>query len=442
MFLTFILGLCCIDQGHDWSDDFALYISQSQALLTGTTADLLEQNRFSMDHSYVHVGPYLYPSGFPMLLLPIYATFGLNFWVMKVYCLFFFIGSLPLIYWIFTSVYNDKSRALFLTLLIAFNYHFIRFSDHVLSDLPFLFFSLLSFYLIQKQVFEHTFKAILLGLLLFFTYTIRDVGIALLPCLLIVQWQTYRHKKNSSLFIYTLPYLSFLVLHYIHATYIPKDSKLLSLLAEISIENVLDNCYYYWLLIGNYFLVFRGMPFYIQAVVASIFCSLLFLGFVQKKQDHLSIISYAFPIISIYLLWVSFQGMRFLFPILPFLLFFILEGIHQSISSQKIKQIILLGLIGCSLLQSLYIAVYYWQKDTNEAYSQELQTMYKFIQTELPQKAIIIFHKPRTLRLFSHRNAVQKPIEAATYQLTKKEPKSTSNSTIIFQTNNYLLIKK
>lgn len=89
MLVVFTLSLLCIDTGHNWSDDFALYISQTQALLEGNTKDLLKANYFAMERSYAHVGPYIYPSGFPILLVPIYLIFGLNFWVLKVYCLLF-----------------------------------------------------------------------------------------------------------------------------------------------------------------------------------------------------------------------------------------------------------------------------------------------------------------------------------------------------------------
>lgn len=442
MFLAFILGLCCIDQGHNWSDDFALYVSQCQALLTGTTADLLEKNRFAMEHSYAHVGPYLYPSGFPILLAPIYSLLGLNLWAMKIYCLLFFVGSLPLIYLIFRSIEQDSYKALVITLLVAFNYHFIRFSDHVLSDLPFLFFSLWSFYQIQQQRFKTPIQAISLGFLLFFTYNIRDIGIALLPCLAIVQWQTYQQKKGKLLSL-LLPYVCFILLGIMHAVLLPSvGNKHIHFLTETSFQTILNNGYYYWLLLGNYFMVFRGIPFFIQALVAGLFSIVISIGFLKTIKQQSPINFYVAFIMGVYLIWVSFQGMRFLFPIIPFLLFYLIRGISTLFSSQKTQQIIWIGLLLSSFAQSTYISAYYWKKDSNEAHSVELQRIYQFIQKELPKDALIVFQKPRALRLFSHRNAVQKPIKAAQYFLEQKTNVLPPKRELLFQTTHYQLLQK
>lgn len=145
---------------------------------------------------------------------------------------------------------------------------------------------------------------------------------------------------------------------------------------------------------------------------------------------------------GIYLIWVSFQGMRFLFPILPFLLLFFWEGIQAVFPSPNKQKIILLLLLGSSLSQSLFTSYYYWHKDTNEAYSQELQELYQFIQQTTPKNAIIVFHKPRALRLFTGRNAVQKNIAAAAYILAPKSSHHSPMDTVIFQRSHYQLIKK
>ena len=439
---VFILGLFCMDTGHNWFDDFALYISQTQALLEGNTKDLLKVNYFAMEHSYAHVGPYIYPNGFPILLLPIYAVFGLNFWVLKVYCLLFFVASIALIYRIFRQLNCSVNQALSVTLLVAFNYHFIRFSDHILSDLPFFFFSLLSYYQIQKQPYKSPLQAFLLGVLIFFSYNIRDIGIVLLPCLFVYQWQGYKQGKKVSFLIALLPYLAFVLLLIIRWYYSPSiPSKQLSLLSETSFEIIFNNVYYYVLLIGNYFLIFRGIPLGVQGLVSGVFVSLLLFGIYKKGKQQPALLVYLGATMGIYLIWISFQGMRFLFSILPFLVYFIIEGIKGLPISFRLQRFLVRGLILSSLVQSLFISYYYWNTNTNEAYSSEMQEIYHYIQEETPSDALIVFQKPRALRLFTNRNSVQKSISAADYSLVKRPCNLHPNDSILLQTEHYTFLK-
>lgn len=440
---VFILGLFCIDWGHNWSDDFALYISQTQALLAGNTKELLKTNYFAMEHSYAHVGPYLYPSGFPILLMPIYAILGLNFWVLKVYCWLFFVASIPLIYRISKQLGCSTNQALSLTLLVAFNYHFIRFSDHILSDLPFLFFSLLTYYQIQKQPYQNSLQAFLLGLLIFFTYNIRDIGIVLLPCLFVYQYLAYKQGKKSTFFIALLPYFTFIIAGIIHWLYTPSaPSKQLSLLAETSFDIILNNLYYYALLMGNYFIIFRGIPLEIQMLISGVFVGLSLLGIYKKGKQQPALLVYLSATMGIYLIWISFQGMRFLFSILPFLVYFVLEGIKGLPISLKLQRFLVLGLILSSLAQSLFISYYYWNTNTNEAYAPEMQQIYQYIQKETPKDALIVFQKPRALRLFTNRNSVQKNIAAAQYVLINRPYPRQESDSILLQTAHYLFLKK
>lgn len=440
---VFILGLFCIDSGHNWSDDFALYISQTQALLEGDTKNLLKANYFAMEHSYAHVGPYLYPTGFPILLLPIYAIFGLNFWVLKVYCLLFLIASIPLVYQIIRQLGCSTNQALSVTLLVAFNYHFIRFSDHVLSDLPFFFFSLLSYYQIQKQSYKSLLQACLLGILIFFTYNIRDIGIVLLPCLLVYQWQAYKQSKKFSFLLALLPYFVFIMAWILRWFYSPSvPSKQLSLLSETSLEIIWNNVYYYALLIGNYFLIFRGIPLIIQVLISGVFISLMLLGIYKKGKQQPALLTYLGATIGIYLIWISFQGMRFLFSILPFVVYFVVEGIRGLPVPARLQRFLVVGLILSSLSQSLFISYYYWNTNTNEAYSSEMQEIYLYIQENTPSEALIVFHKPRALRLFTDRNAVQKPIPAANYSLVERPYNLVPSDSVLFQTEQYIFLKK
>ena len=63
-----------------------------------------------------------------------------------------------------------------------------------------------------------------------------------------------------------------------------------------------------------------------------------------------------------------------------------------------------------------------------------------YIEKELPPNAIIVFEKPRALRLFSNRNSVQKEIKAAQYALIRTD--DTKLDKHLFQTKTYTLIQR
>ncbi|HEY8092323.1 MAG TPA: hypothetical protein VID93_01020, partial [Acidimicrobiales bacterium] len=81
---TLVLCLFLLRPGHDWGDDFALYIHQAKALAQGNVHALYEQNRFTVEQSAWHTfSPYTYGWGFPLLLAPLYALFGISFTAFK-----------------------------------------------------------------------------------------------------------------------------------------------------------------------------------------------------------------------------------------------------------------------------------------------------------------------------------------------------------------------
>ena len=60
-----------------------LYISQAEALVNGTTATLVEKSNYSCEHSYYRMNPDAYPPGYPVLLSPLVALFGVNLYALK-----------------------------------------------------------------------------------------------------------------------------------------------------------------------------------------------------------------------------------------------------------------------------------------------------------------------------------------------------------------------
>ena len=151
---VFLINSISFKEGHNWGGDFAQYIAQAKSLNDGTFDKLLENSTFRYEKSdSILLAPKLYSWGFPILLSPIYHLFGFNIFAMKFFVNLFFLFSIATIYFIFKGKINNIHNILIIA-IIAYNPHFFYFKENILSDIPSLFFSLLSIILIQKFIIE------------------------------------------------------------------------------------------------------------------------------------------------------------------------------------------------------------------------------------------------------------------------------------------------
>src|SRR5215216_1381432 len=194
--LSFVIGVCTLRRGHEWGDDFAWYILQAQSIVKGTTDDFIQTSAFTNNESTTYVGPLAYPWGYPLILTPAYAIKGINPLALKIPALFFYGGFLVCLY-LLLRVRLTKAESLLIVSLFAFNPLLLQFLDQILSDIPFLFFSTLSLWLIVKDGQRSVLRNILIGTSIFFVFFLRATGILLLGCLLLVEFLRFiRHRKD------------------------------------------------------------------------------------------------------------------------------------------------------------------------------------------------------------------------------------------------------
>jgi hypothetical protein len=148
--ISALLSYKCIQPGHNWGGDFALYIEQSEAIIQGELCELYELNKYSMDYSQYAVGPYLYPPVFPAMLIPIELWAGRNLMAMKWLCACCFLLGLFICWKLFLNNKTSPAAAGILLSMMAFHSAWVTFTDQVLSDLPFLLFTMLAFYMAER----------------------------------------------------------------------------------------------------------------------------------------------------------------------------------------------------------------------------------------------------------------------------------------------------
>lgn len=453
IFLLAIIGIAaffsvlCIHEGHNWGDDFALYIEQAKAFKNSSMENLFEMNKFSMDHSKRVIGPYLYPPGFPCLLSFILEIKGIDFVILKLFCSAFFVGSLFLVYLLFGSAFKKSYYSLFIVAGVAFHSAFLTFSDSVLSDFPFLFFCLLSLYLIQNAK-AYTGYAFL-GIMFFCTIEIRDIGIVLLPTFFVRQFQYYSKVEGMKRVLqFSIPYVFFMVLFIpCYLIFSKGGSNHWGLLIkDQTLHGVYEHLVYYADLVTRYF--FWGRINFFLILILAFF---IILGVWVSLKEYIHFVVFSLLLFLILIIWPAYQGYRFLFPLLPFIIFFTLKGVEKVFSTRRAHNFYEFGFLFLFFtsfsIKELSETYKFSQRDTNEAYTSEMIEIYNFIAVEIPKNKIIGFEKPRVLRLFSGRNAIFSDydffsLSVAEYLLIHKSEYKEKKYVPLLETSNYILVSK
>jgi hypothetical protein len=363
--LVGVFYLATFREGHRWGDDFSLYILHAKNIVEG---------RPYAETGYVYnpgtgaIGPPTYPPLFPLLLAPVYAIYGLDLEAMKILVVFFFMASLGMIFLLF------RRDLLFphLVLLIAFlglNHYFWNLKDDILSDIPFLAFLYLVFFLIRTVHGEDSTRAgapgrllpsVLVGLTLTLCYGTRSVGIVLLPCLLIHDLLRFkRHKLRAHTY-------SLIVLW----------------------DNGRSSAVYTWL-----FVIFN-----VLAIVG-------YLSKIRRRFEAHDVFAVVYPAVLVFL--PPRATLRYLIPIMPLYVFYGLLGLRWLTARRPALEsasLVLLALAITGTTVSKYSTAHF-ETLSRGVTSGESRALFAFIKRETEEDAVILFRKPRALALFTGRRA-------------------------------------
>lgn len=323
--ISAILVATAVQPGFGWDDDAGLYVMQARYLAEGRPMrELYESNRFAMVHSKWEVGPYLYPMGLPILLSPVYRLFGPDFLLMKLLCAFFFLASLPMLYRMFLRSFGEERPALLCTLVIGVSGYYVSQCDSINSDLPFLFFSIWALYLMEGGLGLG--RQLVLGMVIFSSYLIRDVGVFLLPALFMRRWVDIGRSMppRIRLAILSVPFFVFAALWMLKHRLAPfgQENNYRFLTDNFSWDLVTYNLYYYK---NRLDLFFFGRKTGMLIGLANVL--VLGLGVVHLWRRNIHHIVFTLLVFGIFLSWKFYQGVRFLLPVLPYVILAYMHGL-------------------------------------------------------------------------------------------------------------------
>jgi hypothetical protein len=425
--LSALLGLLLLTKGQDWGDDFADYIMQAQSIVKGNEQSFIERNAFTINSTDFILGPVAYPWGYPLILASVYAVTGLNLIALKLPDLVFFIAFLFVLFRFYRKRLSSI-ESLLLVGVFAFQPQFLSFLDEILSDVPYLFFSLLALLVMDayfthgdrgwKNIRSNLFPAVI-GAVVFAVSFVRTTGLILLPTFLAIQvfeiWKLRRDNlaRNRIIRDSLIFCLSFGLLWLVSILILPGGQE--SYLAELgspTLEVIRMNSIYYFGLFGDFLdpLIYWQAAYWILLIFGCIGI------WATHRREQVSLVYFGFSIL-VFLFWPPEQGVRFIFPLLPLFVYFSFSGMktatlrlneqYRKATTALIYAFWSILLIAC-LFASVMLAYTNLQNNRNlsgpfDSYS---IAAYQFIINNTAANDAVIFFKPRVMRLMTNRDSL------------------------------------
>lgn len=393
-----------IREGHDWGDDFSMYIHHAKNIVEGTGYARIG---YIQNPDFPLYSPSATPPIFPLLLVPVYALFGMNLTAMKVEVVLFFLLFLFVLYAILKDDLPFPYQLLIVG-LIGLHPFFWEFKDQILSDIPFLCFVYLGLFFINRA-FEpgnsetrQRLHAVFIGVLTYLAYGTRTVGIILIPSLLILSLIKMKRVSRFA-WLAVLIAVSLIMIQEIVA---PGGRSSVSLLLSSPLS-IFANLGVYWR--SLYRLWDGGYGNVISGALFGSLCLLAGIGYWTRIRQGMTSFElfgllYAVPI----LLWPFTQGRRYLIPIIPlFVLYAFLAFRNVPLFQKRGIERLAASILVLAILLSYsgqYARANYGaiQEGIGRPATKEL---FSFITNNTDSNDIFISWKPRALTLFTDRRA-------------------------------------
>lgn len=409
--LSIKLASSTITIGHEWGDDFAWYIMQTKSIVNGNTDALMETGTFINTQSTMQVGPIAYPWGFPLILIPFYWSHGVDPIILKIPGMLFYASFLVILYcWMNTRL--TRTESLIAVSLFAFNPMLIKFQDHILSDIPFLFFSTLTLLFVQQER-SRKMQAIWIGLSAFLTAFLRMTGILLLGSFVLIEFLRLLEQRADReaawriitdtitvCIAFALPFLTSTLL-------LPSGGEsYFAQFSTTSLQTIQNFSVAYFYLFGEFFGKSAGQTYLYYFV----FFLFLLGAWKRKKEDRFLILFFILWMI-VHITYPYIQGARYIFPLLPIFIYFAFQGANAII-----------GALQLSLKQGRYVSYVFWlligamllygsitQAHANLGRERRIggpfdpftKQVYDYVKQKTPSDSVIVFFKPRLMTLMT-----------------------------------------
>ncbi|WP_420574309.1 phospholipid carrier-dependent glycosyltransferase [Kordia sp.] len=297
---------------------------------------------------------YHYPPGYPMLIAAVSNVFSNNIITIKRCNGVLLFGAILLLFFIVKKLAENDHIAFATSILTILNYHILGFSTIMMSEIPFLFFSLLCLWIFlninySKPVFKN-WLFLLLIICVSFSFYIRSVGLAL-----IVSFAAFLCLKKHWQYLFSL--LGGFVILYLPWMIRNRESSGNTYISQLLLKNpyqpelgqvdFLGLFERVFLNIERYIakeipssVVFSGDITYTNTFSVTAFLlgfsiiAVIIFGIFRLKKYRTFIFLYILTFFALLMLWPSvWYGTRFLLPVIPLLIFLIVYAIAELLKA-------------------------------------------------------------------------------------------------------------
>ncbi len=443
LFILFI-GASHLTKGvPDWGDDFAAYISEGIAIADDCFHEQTVKN-YTMHPSPLTLEAseegLVYVWGYPLMLSAVYKMVGFDRTTFKtiVWYKLPLLLSLSLLGGVLVLFFRRRFSlrvSIVLSLLLCMSGDLFAALNNLYSDLPFLFFSMLTL-LLAECFAERTenrtgiWLGIVYGAVLWLTHEIRLNGLTV--CVVaffghaLFLIKNRKQIQKTKLWQDFLPYLVLAALTFMteHFWLAPATSNM-SDVGRASAGQLHANIITYRNMLFEYL---DGLPGMHLFGLGYILAAAIIIGIVVhgiKENLHLTLLLIGTLVVDIMLPYQ--QGLRYIYNILPLLLMFSAYGIRflwkkvkkaSNLTDEKTERLLhLMGTILCIYILILPSVNHirtgidnlsHWsQVADQDVYNEQAVDMYHYIQMEVPEDSVIAFGKPRALYLNTERMAIR-----------------------------------
>jgi hypothetical protein len=388
---------------HDWGGDFSMYVSHARNLSEG----LPYAQTSYIPPPGVIPGPSSYPPAHPILLLPAYALYGLQYDKLKIIGFFCFVLSLWMIHKTARTVLSE-SYALLLVTAIGFSPYFFQFKENVLSDVPFLFFTYLALVLILNQPFtssrprEQFLWGVSIGIAMYVAYATRSIGAILLPALILNDLISYRRVTTVTI-IGSVVFVFFFAAQNLLLRSEQFYIQVLTLNPDVLVANL-------FVYLKSFSILWKTGAYELIRIIVFIFFSILAaVGFLLRVKQKITILELFFVMYFLPLVLFSvgeYTQQRYLIPLLPLYLMYAFYACQKLTIQNSIVRKIKPLVVCLSLIVIVYSLRYANLGESTFARgvtSPDAADLFTWVQTNTEQHDVILFGKPRVLSLYTSR---------------------------------------
>lgn len=417
----FLVSLIGIYNGHEWGGDFSQYIAQARALDTGDISGWLEKNTFIVENSHEALAATVYPWLMPLMLMPVYHFFGLDYIPYQIFQSVIFAAAATLL-WVFMRRRRiGRLPAAAMIAAVVANREYLMLTKNIISDLLCYLIVVLAWVAIDAYLEKRKpGRALFAGICCSLACLTRTMALALFVALFAADFfyiaGRIRNREKmhlKELLTCGIPYVSFLLINSFMGMVLPKSGGTYSTFFSLEPAGRLSNVFYY----VNQFKLFifqgrQGMYGRGVYVMLLIFVPLLVMALIGTAERLMKadwLLFYAGATMGMLIIYKYQAGTRFLLSIFPIILMMIFYGLELLCKKAgekhpKLKLLYILPALICLLCMvngTLYLTDLIREPLTDEVSSPEAMELYGYINKELSEEDVVFTWKPRVLYLYT-----------------------------------------